>query len=197
MVYCTQCGEKLDDLALFCSQCGKKLENSNLDSQSSVSNISNEEIMDTEEIVEIIYVQGREEGKIAGSRKTFFFTTKKLIVAKGGVYTVGLDGIGMGAGGLIGHKVGGKIEKSHVEKTRTRDQQLDISEIVNSDPENYTIPYSEIENIEIFKKLWVPRIKIVTYEKTIEFEFAERKGDKYKKQAKSLISVLGDKVTLK
>jgi hypothetical protein len=191
MVFCTNCGNKNQDIAVYCSKCGQKLQKIS-DDQSKTLITPQSQIEpqvahgETELLQEMINVTWKTG---LNNRKTLYFTDKNLYVAEGSFLT---GGMGFAFGGIIGHYVEKKSLSDREKAART----MNFKEMAARNSDVVTIPYNEIINVTMGKKrmLLAPSIKIETT--SDDYTFIVMDYNKYKQFQQSIPLILGDKVTV-
>lgn len=191
MVFCTNCGNKNQDIAVYCSKCGQKLQKISDDQsktlitpQSQIEpQVSHGETELLQEMINVTWKTG------LNNRKTLYFTDKNLYVAEGSFLT---GGMGFAFGGIIGHYVEKKSLSDREKAART----MNFKEMAARNSDVVTIPYNEIINVTMGKKrmLLAPSIKIETT--SDDYTFIVMDYNKYKQFQQSIPLILGDKVTV-
>jgi len=190
MVFCTNCGTKNVDIAVYCFKCGQKLQKisddqikpqitSQVQSEPQVSYGENELL---QEMINVAWKTGL-------NRKTLYFTDENIYVAEGSFLT---GGMGFAFGGIIGHYAEKKSLSDREKAART----MNFKEMAARNPNVIIIPYNEIINVVMGKKrmLLAPSIKIETT--SADYTFTVMDYNKYKQFQQSIPAILGDKVTV-
>ena len=190
MVFCTNCGNENENIAVYCSNCGQKLQKiSDYQNETPITSQSQSEpqVSPGDELLQEMINVAWKSGLT--NRKTLYFTDKNVYVAEGSFLT---GGMGFAVGGIIGHYVEKKSLSDREKAART----MNFKEMAARNPNVITIPYNEIINVKMGKKrmLLAPSIKIETT--SDDYTFTVMDYNKYKQFQHSIPIILGDKVTV-
>ena len=140
---------------------------------------------------------------------SIFFTNERIIVVKmlsGGEVAANNLRPALFLGGLAGSWIGiGNTMKDVAQKTEAMKSE-DVDQILKSDKENFTIPYSDITGIEVTRGgiANATAIKIIARDATYKFAFQPRGTIKmmltdqdFEKYVAIIKTALPDKITIK
>lgn len=181
MVFCSKCGIKNIDEALYCSACGEKMVK--LEDQG-IPQGTNDEVETLNEFVHISWITGA----VPPPKKILSFTEKNIYLMEGSF----LKGIGFGVGGLIGYFL-----EQHENANKERYvRSTNFNELAKQDPNLVIIPYQEIINLKMGKKRMMLNPMMTLKTTTEVYNFLVMEPGKYKHYQKTIPALLGDKVTV-
>lgn len=117
-------------------------------------------------------------------RKALYFTSNRVIVAK-----VGGQALSMAFG------IAGALAESRMQaKKKEQLSKLTPESILTADKKNFAIPYTEITKVELFKKMFGRKIRIIVGGKKHEFSLGKPK--ELESYVNTLRPVLADKLVV-
>ncbi|OPX59601.1 MAG: hypothetical protein A4E25_01085 [Methanobacterium sp. PtaB.Bin024] len=205
MVFCPNCGNENDDIAVYCSECGQKLQTIVDDQMETQGNVEKEILKEiilvsaTKETLKIINKNNPKPKR--DRRRSLYFTNKNIYIGQG--TTLGnadmMGSIASSAGGVFGGVLGKKAGHSiakQLSSSKRESIENNFQELAAQDPSIHIIPYTEIMNLFMNKQKTL-RTSYITIETSADkYKFASLELKKYKQYLETIPTILGDKVII-